>query len=95
MNIGSMEMLHTPLAWHVALCFIATSIGGSYMIGMYKVYGQSVLGEGSEIFLSRVGGIALLFNAAGRIGWGALGDRIGSIESLILMAPILTIVLMT
>ena len=88
LDVGPVEMMRMPLAWHLASCFITTTIGGMFLLGMYKVYGQSVLGGGSESYLSQMGGIASLLNACGRIAWGELGDLIGPIETLIILVRI-------
>lgn len=52
------------------------------------MYGQAVLGGGSEAFLSQVGGVASLLNAAGRIAWGELGDLLGPIETIIFLVKV-------
>ena len=85
LDVGPVEMMRMPLAWHLASCFITTTIGGMFLLGMYKVYGQSVLGGGYESYLSQMGGVASLLNACGRIVWGEVGDLIGPIETLMIM----------
>jgi MFS family permease len=90
-----MEMIKSALGWHVATCFVTTTAGGMYVLGVYKTFGVQALGGSSETFLSTVGALSALFNAGGRVCWGALGDRIGPIEALMLMSSIFSLILLT
>lgn len=68
---------------------------GMYLLGTFKVYGTRALGAHTEHLLSLVGSIAGLFNAGGRIAWGALGDRIGPVEALLVMSSIFSVIILT
>lgn len=87
------ELLRNPLAWHLATCIISTTIGGMYLCGTYKTFGQLSIKD--ELYLSTVASTSSLFSAAGRIFWGALGDKIGALEGLMCMALIFSIVMVT
>jgi hypothetical protein len=92
-NVGPMELIRTPLAWHLASCFVTTTIGGMYLCGTYKTYGKESFHD--EKFLSMVGSTSSIFSAAGRIMWGAVGDRIGAVEALICMSFFFSIIIFT
>lgn len=92
-QIGPKELMRTPLAWHLASCIITTTVGGMYLCGTYKTFGQ--LSFSSEMFLSTVASTASLFSAVGRICWGALGDRMGAKEALMCMALFFSLIIMT
>ena len=92
-SIGPMELLKTPLAWHLAACIITTTAGGMYLCGTYKTFGQ--LSFGDEMYLSTVASTSSLFSAAGRIFWGALGDRIGPKEALMCMSFLFSVIMVT
>ena len=92
-QIGPTELVRTPLAWHLASCIITTTVGGMYLCGTYKTFGQ--LSFSSEMFLSTVASTASLFSAVGRIFWGALGDRIGAKEALMCMTLLFSLIIVT
>lgn len=92
-DIGPRDLIKMPLAYHLASCFILTTVGGMYLAGTFKVYGQKYFS--SELFLSTVGSVASIFNAAGRIFWGGLADRIGILETLIIMSFLFSIIIFT
>ena len=88
-----MQLLRTPLAWHLASCIITTTIGGMYLCGTYKTFGQ--LSFSDEMYLSTVASTASLFSAAGRVFWGALGDKIGALEALMLMSAVFSAIIVS
>jgi len=92
-DLGPKELLVHPLAWHLASCFITTTVGGMYLAGTFKTYGQKEFS--SELFLSTLGSIASVFNAVGRVFWGALADLVGPTETLIAMSLIYSILILT
>ena len=87
------EFMSSCLAWHLATCFVTTALGGIYMSGTYKTYGLKSFDD--EIFLTFVGSTSSIFSASGRIFWGALGDRIGAIQTLLWINFIFSIILGT
>eukprot|EP01038_Epipyxis_sp_PR26KG_P004855 gene4855-6805_t len=78
------DIIKNPLAWHLAICLASTTVGGMYVIGTFKTFGQMRLKD--EEFLSTVASIASIFNACGRIVWGAIADRIGPMYAILLMS---------
>ena len=70
-DITTYQLIRTPLAYHVASCFICTCVGGMYLTGTYKTFGQKIFtSTNSESVLSFIGSIAAIFNAVGRVFWG-------------------------
>lgn len=92
-DLGPRELLSHPLAWHLASCFITTTVGGMYLAGTFKTYAQKEFT--SELFLSTLGSIAAVFNAVGRIFWGALADYVGPTETLIAMSLVYSVLILT
>ncbi len=77
------EMLRTPQFYMLWLCFAGAAMAGLLTIGVLKPFGQwRGLGfppgsaEAAAAATTAVGLLAL-FNAAGRIVWGWLSDRLG------------------
>jgi len=92
-EIDPLTLIRTPLAWHLASCITTTTIGGMYLCGSFKTYGQSSFND--ESYLSTVASTSSIFSACGRIFWGALGDKIGVLESLICMCSIFACIIAT
>ena len=92
-DISPKELIKIPLAYHLATCFILTTVGGMYLAGTFKVYAQKSFS--SELFLSTIGSIASIFNAVGRIFWGGLADRIGVLETLLIMSFLFSVIIFT
>jgi MFS family permease len=75
------QLLRTPQAWHLSLCFLLGSLSGLVTLSTYKSYGISTFVD--DHFMSFVvGSFASACNAMGRILWGALSDRIGAYRTL-------------
>lgn len=91
-SFSSVELLSFPLFYHLCLCFMLTSGGGMYLLGTYKTFGESLFPH-SEEFLSLVAAFASVFNAVGRIFWGATADKIGNINALKFLAFFYSIVI--
>lgn len=92
-EMGPREILPSPLAWHVASCLITTAVGGMYLAGTFKTYGQQYINN--ETFLASVSSSASLFNTFGRFFWGWLGDSIGPLRTLQLMALLFAVTIFT
>lgn len=92
-DIGPRELLFHPLAWHLSTCLIMTTVGGMYLAGTYKTYGQNVFR--SEAFLSTVGSISSLFNCTGRIFWGGLADHYGAIQTITFLSLFYSLIIMS
>jgi OFA family oxalate/formate antiporter-like MFS transporter len=77
----------------MAACFITTTIGGIFLLGTFKTFGQEIFD--SEGFLSMLSSTAALFAAAGRVFWGTLSDRMGVLNSLFVLTSILSVIILT
>jgi MFS family permease len=86
-----MEMLRNPVAWHIACCFITTTVGGMYLAGTFKTYGQATFHD--EAYLSSISSISSVFNALGRIFWGHMADRFGAMRVLFGMSSIFSAII--
>jgi hypothetical protein len=83
-EMGPLEMVRSQFAWHIAVCFFLTTTGGMYFAGTFKTYGLKYIPD--DALLTNLATLSSLFNACGRIGWGALGDRFGHATTLVYMA---------
>lgn len=90
-EFGPKEILSLPLAWHLASCFITTTVGGMYIAGTFKVFGQTKFSD--EQFLSVISSLASIFNSSGRIFWGSIADYLGAMKTLIIMGFIFSFVI--
>jgi MFS transporter, OFA family, oxalate/formate antiporter len=70
-----------PLIW---IMFLFASASGLLVIGMAKDIGVQLAGLSEEVAANAVTIIAL-FNAAGRISWGSLSDKLGRIRVVTMM----------
>jgi len=87
------QLLATPLAYHVASCLITTTVGGMYLAGTFKTYGQQSLHN--EAFLAAISSFAAIFNATGRIFWGAVADYIGPLVTIQIMSLLFALTIFT
>ena len=77
------EMLKTKQFWLLWVMFIFSATSGLMVIGILKPFGV-VSGLSAAIAGSAVG-ILALFNAAGRITWGWLSDKVGRTKAMFIM----------
>ena len=88
------EMIRTSTFWLLWLMFAFAATAGLMTLGNVKSAAAEVdltvvpLGLGALI-----GGIMSIFNAAGRIVWGAASDKLGRVRTMLLMFLILAIAL--
>jgi OFA family oxalate/formate antiporter-like MFS transporter len=88
------EMVRTSTFWLLWLMFAFAATAGLMTLGNVKSAAAEVdptvvsLGLGALI-----GGIMSIFNAAGRIVWGATSDKIGRVRTMMLMFLILALAL--
>ena len=92
-NVTPAALVWMPIAWHLSSCFITTTVGGMYLAGTFKTYGA--MSFSSEVFLSTLSSTASIFNAAGRIFWGAVADRVGLVETLMVMSLLFSLTIAT
>ncbi|MBN2342625.1 MAG: OFA family MFS transporter [Deltaproteobacteria bacterium] len=91
-DFTSGEMLKTPQFYMIFLCFVAGGGAGLMSIGLMKLFpGEALTANGySAAEASAISGnaIAIFFslaNGLGRIGWGAMSDKLGRKLSIIIM----------
>jgi OFA family oxalate/formate antiporter-like MFS transporter len=91
-NFTSMQMLKTPQFFMIFFCFVAGGGAGLMSIGLMKLYPMQALQANglSEAAASAAAGTAMavffsLANGLGRIGWGAMSDKLGRKRSIIIM----------
>eukprot|EP01033_Poteriospumella_lacustris_P000809 gene809-575_t len=92
-SLTPFELLRTPMAWHIASCFVTTTVGGMYVAGTFKVFGQGQFAD--EIFLSSIASVSSMFNSGGRICWGYLADQFGALHTLLMMSAAFALILLT
>jgi OFA family oxalate/formate antiporter-like MFS transporter len=91
--VGPKELIELPIFWHLSSCFVTTTVGGMYLAGTFKTFGQESIK--SEAFLSMVTSMSSIFNAGGRIMWGSLADRIGPLRTLLLLSLLFSLIIAT
>ena len=77
------EMLKTPQFWFLWLMFVFGAAAGLMVIGNLKPFG--VFSGMTAAMAGSAVGILALFNAAGRISWGWLSDKLGRTKSMFFM----------
>jgi len=92
-DFESAEMLHTPQFYMIFATFLFSASAGLMSIGLMKLFPTEAMTAGGIEFdtACAIAGTAMavffsLANGLGRIGWGAISDRIGRKPSLIIMA---------
>ena len=79
------EMLKTKACYLLWVMFGLATMGGLLVIGLAKDIGIELAGLNADIATNAVTLIAL-FNAVGRLGWGALSDRFDRVKVIAIMA---------
>mmetsp|Transcript_7305 Transcript_7305/g.9755 ORF Transcript_7305/g.9755 Transcript_7305/m.9755 type:complete len:487 (-) Transcript_7305:93-1553(-) len=88
------ELLKEMQYYHLAICFMLTAIGGLFVAGTYKNFGELYIKN--DEFLSMVGSVASICNAAGRLVlWGPIADRFGFQRALLILTSCLCVLLLT
>jgi OFA family oxalate/formate antiporter-like MFS transporter len=87
------EMLRTPQFHLISLTFAVSAGAGLMAIGLMKLYPVEALMDGglTEVRADAIAGTAMavffsLANGIGRLAWGAMSDRIGRKNSVVVMA---------
>ncbi|MFX1513402.1 MAG: OFA family MFS transporter [Promethearchaeota archaeon] len=83
------EMMRTPQFWLLWTMFIFGAAAGLMTIGNVKSFVQDQNTSIDAAMAATIVGLLSICNAAGRIVWGAVSDRIGRIYTLIIMFSIL------
>ena len=87
------QVMSNSLGYHLSFCFICTAVGGMFIAGNNKVYGEEYFS--SEVYLSTVISVSSVFNGTGRIAWGCLADNIGPIAALQILSCLFSLVLLS
>ena len=82
-----LEMIKTPEFWLLWGMFVLAASAGLMTIGNVKSFAiaQNTTIANDAVLAASIAGILSIFNAAGRIVWGAISDRIGRTITMILM----------
>lgn len=91
-DLGSAQMLKTPQYYMILLTFAFGASAGLMSIGLMKLYPMQALTNSglSQAAASGIAGTAMavffsLANGFGRIAWGAMSDKLGRRNSIIMM----------
>ncbi len=91
-DLGSTQMLKTPQYYMILLTFAFGASAGLMSIGLMKLFPMQALTEAglSPAAASGIAGTAMavffsLANGFGRIAWGAMSDKLGRRNSIMLM----------
>jgi OFA family oxalate/formate antiporter-like MFS transporter len=79
------EMVKTLEFWLLWGMFVMAAAAGLMTIGNVKTFVQAQNATIDAVMAASIAGILSIFNAAGRIAWGAASDRIGRTLTMILM----------
>ena len=92
-NFSPREMLRTPQFHLISLTFAVSAGAGLMAIGLMKLYPVEALVDAGvgETEASAIAGTAMavffsLANGIGRLAWGAMSDRLGRKNSVVVMA---------
>ena len=84
-NFTMVEMMKTKTCYLLWAMFGLGTMGGLLVIGLAKDIGVELANLDTDVATNSVTMIAL-FNAAGRLGWGAISDRFDRIKVIAIMA---------
>ncbi|MHA2226635.1 MAG: L-lactate MFS transporter [Candidatus Hodarchaeales archaeon] len=85
LDIQPREMVQTPEFWLLWGMFVLAAAAGLMTIGNVKSFVQIKNPAIGAVMAATIAGILAIFNAAGRIIWGAISDRVGRTFTMILM----------
>ncbi|XP_046578488.1 uncharacterized protein LOC124286187 isoform X1 [Haliotis rubra] len=81
------EVLRTKIFYLMWIIFLCVVLGIFFVTNFYKTFSQTFIKD--DHFLSLAGSISSVLNALGRPFWGAVGDRLGYRETLVIVCIIL------
>jgi OFA family oxalate/formate antiporter-like MFS transporter len=90
------QIIKTKQFWLWWASFAMSAMIGLLIIGSYKTYikaGPNYTEWNALGLIAVIGSVAAVGNAAGRIGWGKIGDKIGRYKALMIMNIIQAIVI--
>ncbi|NGX42373.1 MAG: putative MFS-type transporter YhjX, partial [Chlamydiae bacterium] len=89
------EMVKTPQYWMLFFAFLVGTTSGVMVIGVIKLFGVDALassgiaGVRADVITGTAMGLFYaLFNGLGRIIWGAVSDKLGPKNSIVLMSTL-------
>lgn len=85
-SMTTSEMIRTSTFYILVPCFFMCGTGGMYVSATYKNFGEEYLKSQADSFFATVGSVGSLCNGLSRVFWGALADKIGVYNTLVLMA---------
>jgi OFA family oxalate/formate antiporter-like MFS transporter len=89
------EMIKTMSFWLLWLMFVFAATAGLMTLGNVKSAAVEVDPVGGAAFAAVIVGVMSLLNAAGRIVWGAVSDRLGRENTMITMFLVLALGMFT
>ncbi|TFG07706.1 MFS transporter [Candidatus Thorarchaeota archaeon] len=95
MDIMPGEMIRTSTFWLLWLMFVLAATAGLMTLGNVKSAAIEVDPIGGAAFAAVIVGVMSLLNAAGRIVWGALSDKLGRANTMMTMFLVLAVGMFT
>lgn len=87
------ELPYLPDFWLISLAFICSGMGGVFVAGSYKHIAQAAFSN--DAFLTRVGSLASVCNAFGRVFWGVVSDHLGPAPCIMITSALSAMLLST
>ncbi|MCP4040780.1 MAG: OFA family MFS transporter, partial [Gammaproteobacteria bacterium] len=85
-NLSSREMLKTPQFYTLWTVFMFSALAGLMVIYCISLFGIDALSYNGIADAGRIAGTAMawyaIFNGIGRIAWGSVSDRIGTLKAI-------------
>ncbi|XP_071098168.1 apicoplast pyruvate carrier 1-like [Haliotis cracherodii] len=81
------EVLRTKIFYLMWAIYVCVVLGIFFITNFYKTFSQTFIKD--DHFLSLAGSVSSVLNALGRPFWGAVGDKLGYRESLVVVCAIL------
>ncbi|XP_067653254.1 monocarboxylate transporter 9-like [Haliotis asinina] len=81
------DVLRTKIFYLMWIIYLCVVLGIFFVTNFYKTFSQAFIKD--DHFLSLAGSISSVLNALGRPFWGAVGDRLGYREALVVVCIIL------
>ncbi|MHA2295378.1 MAG: L-lactate MFS transporter [Candidatus Hodarchaeales archaeon] len=88
------EMIRTPQFYLLWIMFSLAATAGLMTLGILKSFLQAANPLIDAVLAATIVGVVAIFNAAGRIFWGATSDKIGRTLTLTCMFALLTIAML-
>jgi len=83
-NFTKREAIHELIFWIFPFSMMCTALSGLLVVSSYKTFGQD--SGFSDNFLTNVGAVSSVMNAAGRIAWGVVADYVPFYYTIPIMA---------